>query len=121
MVPLVSALILAFVPFISSAFVILRIFIPILPPHPLSELLNLALRDMTGSSFHCSFIHCRPNLDYPPTTRSHLRTRVISGSQALTSVPSQSLFGKLSMSRLLVYRASLLHSTQDPQFDYELR
>ncbi|CDO73787.1 hypothetical protein BN946_scf185015.g116 [Trametes cinnabarina] len=37
MVPLIPALALAFVSFISSAFVILRIVIPILPPHPLSR------------------------------------------------------------------------------------
>ncbi|KAH9479327.1 hypothetical protein JR316_0007917 [Psilocybe cubensis] len=37
MVPLIPALILAFVSFIASAFVILRIVIPILPPHPLSK------------------------------------------------------------------------------------
>ena len=37
MFPLDPALILAFVSFISSAFVILRILIPILPPHPLSR------------------------------------------------------------------------------------
>ncbi|KDR84027.1 hypothetical protein GALMADRAFT_56685 [Galerina marginata CBS 339.88] len=37
MIPLVPALILAFVSFIASAFVVLRIVIPILPPHPLSK------------------------------------------------------------------------------------
>ncbi|KAI1796144.1 hypothetical protein LXA43DRAFT_654974 [Ganoderma leucocontextum] len=37
MFPLVPALVLAFVSFICSAFVILRILIPILPPHPLSR------------------------------------------------------------------------------------
>ncbi|KXN92346.1 hypothetical protein AN958_08577 [Leucoagaricus sp. SymC.cos] len=37
MVPLVPALVLAFVSFLASAFVILRIIIPILPPHPLSK------------------------------------------------------------------------------------
>ena len=37
MFPLVPTLALAFVSFISSAFVILRILIPILPPHPLSR------------------------------------------------------------------------------------
>ncbi|KAF8969332.1 hypothetical protein BDZ97DRAFT_1653772 [Flammula alnicola] len=37
MVPLIPALALAFVSFIASAFVILRIVIPILPPHPLSK------------------------------------------------------------------------------------
>lgn len=37
MIPLIPALVLAFVSFIASAFVILRIVIPILPPHPLSK------------------------------------------------------------------------------------
>jgi len=37
MIPLIPALVLAFLSFISSAFVILRIVIPILPPHPLSR------------------------------------------------------------------------------------
>lgn len=37
MIPLVLALALAFVSFVASAFVILRIVIPILPPHPLSK------------------------------------------------------------------------------------
>ncbi|KAG2145792.1 hypothetical protein DEU56DRAFT_883282 [Suillus clintonianus] len=37
MIPFIPTLILAFVSFISSAFVILRIVIPILPPHPLSR------------------------------------------------------------------------------------
>ncbi|KAI0677299.1 hypothetical protein C8Q78DRAFT_1180593 [Trametes maxima] len=37
MIPLIPALALAFVSFVSSAFVILRILIPILPPHPLSR------------------------------------------------------------------------------------
>ncbi|KAI0638426.1 hypothetical protein C8Q77DRAFT_1215235 [Trametes polyzona] len=37
MIPLIPALALAFVSFASSAFVILRILIPILPPHPLSR------------------------------------------------------------------------------------
>ncbi|KAF9567369.1 hypothetical protein CPC08DRAFT_814238 [Agrocybe pediades] len=37
MIPLIPALILAFLSFISSAFVILRLVIPILPPHPLSK------------------------------------------------------------------------------------
>ncbi|KAI0720363.1 hypothetical protein C8T65DRAFT_736096 [Cerioporus squamosus] len=37
MIPLIPTLALAFVSFISSAFVILRILIPILPPHPLSR------------------------------------------------------------------------------------
>ncbi|KAI0331260.1 hypothetical protein GY45DRAFT_642787 [Cubamyces sp. BRFM 1775] len=37
MIPLIPTLALAFVSFVSSAFVILRILIPILPPHPLSR------------------------------------------------------------------------------------
>ncbi|KAG2105097.1 uncharacterized protein F5147DRAFT_754033 [Suillus discolor] len=37
MIPFIPTLILAFVSFISSAFVIFRIVIPILPPHPLSR------------------------------------------------------------------------------------
>lgn len=37
MIPLIPALVLAFLSFIASAFVILRIIIPILPPHPLSQ------------------------------------------------------------------------------------
>ncbi|TFK43801.1 hypothetical protein BDQ12DRAFT_643459 [Crucibulum laeve] len=37
MIPLIPALALAFLSFIASAFVILRIIIPILPPHPLSK------------------------------------------------------------------------------------
>jgi hypothetical protein len=37
MIPLIPALALAFVSFISSAFVLLYIIIPILPPHPLSR------------------------------------------------------------------------------------
>ncbi|TFY64480.1 hypothetical protein EVJ58_g2587 [Rhodofomes roseus] len=37
MIPLIPALALAFLSFLSSAFVILRIIIPILPPHPLSR------------------------------------------------------------------------------------
>ena len=37
MIPLIPTLALAFVSFICSAFVILRILIPILPPHPLSR------------------------------------------------------------------------------------
>ncbi|CCM00178.1 uncharacterized protein FIBRA_02206 [Fibroporia radiculosa] len=37
MIPLVPALALAFVSFISSVFVVLRIIVPILPPHPLSR------------------------------------------------------------------------------------
>ncbi|RDX53848.1 hypothetical protein OH76DRAFT_1431845 [Lentinus brumalis] len=37
MIPLIPTLALAFFSFISSAFVILRILIPILPPHPLSR------------------------------------------------------------------------------------
>ncbi|GJE84562.1 hypothetical protein PsYK624_006380 [Phanerochaete sordida] len=37
MLPIVPTLVLAFISFISSAFVILRIIIPILPPHPLSR------------------------------------------------------------------------------------
>ncbi|KAI0940092.1 hypothetical protein AcV5_001290 [Taiwanofungus camphoratus] len=37
MIPLIPTLALAFVSFLSSAFVILRIIIPILPPHPLSR------------------------------------------------------------------------------------
>jgi len=37
MIPLIPALVLAFVSLIASAFVILRIVIPILPPHPLSK------------------------------------------------------------------------------------
>ncbi|KAF8622101.1 hypothetical protein AX15_007238 [Amanita polypyramis BW_CC] len=37
MIPLIPALALAFLSFIASAFVILRIVIPILPPHPLSK------------------------------------------------------------------------------------
>ncbi|KAF8214004.1 hypothetical protein K438DRAFT_1956105 [Mycena galopus ATCC 62051] len=37
MIPIVPTLALAFLSFISSAFVILRIVIPILPPHPLSR------------------------------------------------------------------------------------
>ncbi|KAG1768084.1 hypothetical protein EV702DRAFT_1144968 [Suillus placidus] len=37
MIPFIPTLILAFVSFISSAFVIFRIAIPILPPHPLSR------------------------------------------------------------------------------------
>ncbi|KAF9450669.1 hypothetical protein P691DRAFT_700859 [Macrolepiota fuliginosa MF-IS2] len=37
MIPLVPALALAFASFLASAFVILRIIIPILPPHPLSK------------------------------------------------------------------------------------
>ncbi|KAI9000773.1 hypothetical protein BD414DRAFT_532602 [Trametes punicea] len=37
MIPLIPALALAFLSFVSSAFVILRILIPILPPHPLSR------------------------------------------------------------------------------------
>ena len=52
MFPLVPALILAFVSFISSAFVILRILIPILPPHPLSR------RVRPVSSFAMSISGC---------------------------------------------------------------
>ncbi|KAL0580731.1 hypothetical protein V5O48_001289 [Marasmius crinis-equi] len=37
MIPLIPTLILAFLSFICSAFVILRIVVPILPPHPLSR------------------------------------------------------------------------------------
>ncbi|KAF8640126.1 hypothetical protein AX17_001362 [Amanita inopinata Kibby_2008] len=37
MIPLIPALALAFLSFIASAFVILRIILPILPPHPLSK------------------------------------------------------------------------------------
>ncbi|OSD04594.1 hypothetical protein PYCCODRAFT_1466053 [Trametes coccinea BRFM310] len=37
MIPLIPALAFAFLSFVSSAFVILRIVIPILPPHPLSR------------------------------------------------------------------------------------
>lgn len=37
MLPLIPTLVLSFVSFIASAFVILRIVIPILPPHPLSR------------------------------------------------------------------------------------
>jgi hypothetical protein len=37
MIPLIPTLALAFLSFVSSAFVILRIVIPILPPHPLSR------------------------------------------------------------------------------------
>ncbi|KAF9006644.1 hypothetical protein BDQ17DRAFT_1540426 [Cyathus striatus] len=37
MIPLIPALVLAFISFIASAFIILRIVIPILPPHPLSK------------------------------------------------------------------------------------
>ncbi|TFK63554.1 hypothetical protein BDN72DRAFT_775753 [Pluteus cervinus] len=37
MIPLIPTLALAFLSFIASAFVILRIIIPILPPHPLSK------------------------------------------------------------------------------------
>ncbi|KAG2135727.1 uncharacterized protein EDB93DRAFT_821872 [Suillus bovinus] len=37
MIPFIPTLILAFISFISSAFVIFRIVIPILPPHPLSR------------------------------------------------------------------------------------
>lgn len=48
MIPLIPALVLAFLSFLCSAFVILRIIIPILPPHPLSRrvrpVCSLALR-----------------------------------------------------------------------------
>ncbi|KAF5363387.1 hypothetical protein D9756_000244 [Leucocoprinus leucothites] len=37
MIPIIPALALAFISFFASAFVILRIIIPILPPHPLSK------------------------------------------------------------------------------------
>ncbi len=37
MIPLIPSLALAFFSFLCSAFVILRIVIPILPPHPLSR------------------------------------------------------------------------------------
>ncbi|PPQ74364.1 hypothetical protein CVT24_000658 [Panaeolus cyanescens] len=37
MIPVVPALVLAIVSFLSSAFIVLRIIIPILPPHPLSK------------------------------------------------------------------------------------
>ena len=37
MIPLIPVLVLSFLSFASSAFVILRIIIPILPPHPLSR------------------------------------------------------------------------------------
>ncbi len=37
MIPLIPALVLAFISFIASAFIILRIIVPILPPHPLSK------------------------------------------------------------------------------------
>jgi len=37
MLPIIPALVLAFVSFICSVFVILRIVVPILPPHPLSK------------------------------------------------------------------------------------
>jgi hypothetical protein len=37
MFPLVSALALALLSFLASVFVILRVIIPVLPPHPLSK------------------------------------------------------------------------------------
>ena len=37
MIPLILTIALSFVSFLASAFVILRIVIPILPPHPLSR------------------------------------------------------------------------------------
>lgn len=45
MIPLIPTLALAFFSFICSAFIILRIVIPILPPHPLS-------RRVSPVSFH---------------------------------------------------------------------
>ena len=37
MIPLIPTLILALVSFLSSSFVILRVVLPVLPPHPLSR------------------------------------------------------------------------------------
>jgi hypothetical protein len=37
MIPLIPALVLAFISLLASAFVVLRIVIPILPPSPLSR------------------------------------------------------------------------------------
>ena len=53
MFPLIPALILAFVSFICSAFVILRILIPILPPHPLSR----RVRPVSFSKYLTTAIH----------------------------------------------------------------
>lgn len=97
MIPLIPALVLAFLSFLCSAFVILRIIIPILPPHPLSRRVRpvrvLALRRLSYTDTAPSL-----NLVFLTSVLFPRQTRATYGSQHAMLSPSYSSHGKLWMS-----------------------
>ena len=109
MISLIVALVLAFFSFIASAFIIFRIVIPILPPHPLSKRVP-PVSSFFSVPYDPHFLHCRPNLDSLPFDLSHLQINAISGSPGLTLSHFLCSRGKLLPRQHWV----LLHSKSPP-------
>jgi hypothetical protein len=101
MIPLIPALALAFFSFISSAFIILRIVIPILPPSPLSRRVSPVwkLHSFRGQNYTDLRLY-RQSLGCPPSDLSRQQIRVTSGWQALTYWLLLFLFGSQLMKPL---------------------
>ena len=97
MLPLIPTLALSFVSFIASAFVILRIVIPILPPHPLSRRVPPVSHPSYLSSSQTLICVYSPNLVSPTSGHFLPQTRATSGSLHAISSPSQSFYGRHSM------------------------
>lgn len=94
MLPLIPALALAFVSFLSSAFVILRIIVPILPPHPLSRRVRPVSLPFLTESLYTDFITFSLSLAFLTSALFPPQTRAMSGLLLLTSWPSYCSLGK---------------------------
>ena len=117
MLPLVPTLAFAFVSFASSAFVILRIVIPILPPHPLSSRVPpvrpaLFVRERVYVNESRS-----PNLGFLTSGLFLLQIRATSGSLHVTYLLSQFSCGKLSTNTSADPAVSMSSTTPDQRCD----
>lgn len=73
-----------------------------------------------AKSYWLIFSHCRPNLVFLPSARSHLQTSLIYGLHALMYLRSPSSFGRSSPSLPPVQQVSSSPPTQAQLFDYGL-
>ena len=121
MLPLIPTLALSFLSFIASAFVILRIIIPILPPHPLSRrVAPVRILFTDPPHTHRPTCHNSPNLVFQTSRHFPPQTRATFGSLHAIYWPSQSFYGRQSLNISVAQPFTMSPPTLSRLCDYGL-